>query len=311
MKKMIVTAMILMAAMVGCSTEKSASSAGKADLSDPHIVAMVGDEKITDTDIDALLQEIPEQARVQYSSSEGKKEFVNSLAEIKMLSLEAKKQGIDKDPDVKRKIDFMGDQMLARGLAESAVENISISDQDISGYYDSNRDKFTEGPKVKLRHILVDNEGDAQTVLAQLKKGADFSELAKEKSKCPSSQQGGDLGWATKGMMVPEFENAAFALKKGEMSGVVKTDFGYHIIMCDDVEPAKQIELKDARDIIERQLRSEKSEEAVSALIEEVKKNYPITINEEYFENARPEVGQPLPEGGDSPAEAEQPAGTE
>ena len=308
---MIVTAMILMAAMVGCSTEKSAASAGKADLSDPHIVAMVGDEKITDTDIDSLLQEIPEQARVQYSSPEGKKEFVNSLAEIKMLSLEAKKQGIDKDPDVTRKIDFMGDQMLARGLAESAVENISISDQDISGYYDSNRDKFTEGPKVKLRHILVDNEGDAQTVLAQLKKGADFSELAKEKSKCPSSQQGGDLGWATKGMMVPEFENAAFALKKGEMSGVVKTDFGYHIIMCDDVEPAKQIELKDASDIIERQLRSEKSEEAVSALIEEVKKNYPITINEEYFENARPEVGQPLPEGGDSPAEAEQPAGTE
>jgi len=282
-KKLIVSTMILMAALAGCSTERNASSAGKADMSDPHIVAMVGNEKITDTDIEAFLQEIPEQARAQYTSADGKKEFVNSLAEIKLLSLEAKQRGIDNDPGLQRKLSFMGDQMLARELAEAAVEKVEVSEEEMSQYYKDNMQKFAKGPRVKLRHILVGTEPEARTVLSRLEKGAEFSALARETSKCPSSQQGGDLGWAEKGMMVPEFEKAAFALKKGQMSGVVKSAFGYHIIMCDDVEEARQVEFQEAKDQIEQQIRGEKSEEALQTLIAEAKKNHPVTIREEYF----------------------------
>ncbi|HPW69263.1 MAG: peptidylprolyl isomerase [Desulfomonilia bacterium] len=290
MKKLIVSAMVLIAAIAGCTAENTASPAGKVDMNDPHLVAVVGGEKIMDMDIDALLSEIPEQARARYASAEGKREFVRSLAEIKMLSFEAKKQGIDQSPDVKRRIDFMGEQMLARELAEITVDRIAISDEEISGYYRDNREQFSTGPRVKLRHILVDSESEAQAVLARLKKGEDFSTLASEKSRCPSSQQGGDLGWATRGMMVPEFENAAFALNKGQMSGVVKSTFGYHIIMCDDVEAARQLDLEEARDAIEQQLKGEKSEETVSALIEQAKKNHPVTLNEEYFRKAGEEA---------------------
>jgi peptidyl-prolyl cis-trans isomerase C len=253
-------------------------------------VAVVGGEKIMDTDIEALLNEIPEQARQRYASVEGKRELVQSLAEIKMLSLEAKKQGIDRSPDVKRKIDFMGEQMLARELAENTVDKITISDEELSGYYHDNREQFSTGPRVKLRHILLDSESEAQAVLARLKKGEDFSALAREKSRCPSSQQGGELGWATKGMMVPEFEDAAFALKKGQMSEVVKSSYGYHVIMCDDVEAARQLDLEEVRDTIRQQLKSEKSEETVSALIEQAKKNHPVTVNEEYFRKAGEEA---------------------
>lgn len=303
MKKLIISVMVLMAAIAGCTTENTASSAGKVDMNDPHLVAVVGGEKIMDTDIEALLNEIPEQARQRYASVEGKREFVQSLAEIKMLSLEAKKQGIDQSPDVKRKIDFMGDQMLARELAENTVDKIAISDEEISGYYNDNKEQFSTGPRVKLRHILVDSESEAKAVLARLKKGEDFSALAREESKCPSSQQGGDLGWATRGMMVPEFENAAFALKKGQMSDAVKSSFGYHVIMCDDVEAAKQLSLEDARNAIEQQLKGEKSEETVSALIEQAKKNHPVSVNEEYFKQASEEAR--------AAAEDEQPAPAE
>ncbi|HON39081.1 MAG TPA: peptidylprolyl isomerase [Deltaproteobacteria bacterium] len=290
MKKLIVSVMVLMAAIAGCTAENTASMAGKVDMNDPHLVAVVGGEKIMDTDIEALLNEIPEQARQRYASVEGKRELVQSLAEIKMLSLEAKKQGIDRSPDVKRKIDFMGEQMLARELAENTVDKITISDEEISGYYHDNKEQFSTGPRVKLRHILMDSESEAQAVLARLKKGEDFSALAREKSRCPSSQQGGDLGWATKGMMVPEFENAAFALKKGQMSEVVKSSYGYHVIMCDDVEAARQLDLEEVRDTIKQQLKSEKSEETVSALIEQAKKNHPVTVNEEYFRKAGEEA---------------------
>jgi len=282
--------MVLMAAIAGCTAENTASMAGKVDMNDPHLVAVVGGEKIMDTDIEALLNEIPEQARQRYASVEGKRELVQSLAEIKMLSLEAKKQGIDRSPDVKRKIDFMGEQMLARELAENTVDKITISDEEISGYYHDNREQFSTGPRVKLRHILLDSESEAQAVLARLKKGEDFSALAREKSRCPSSQQGGELGWATKGMMVPEFEDAAFALKKGQMSEVVKSSYGYHVIMCDDVEAARQLDLEEVRDTIRQQLKSEKSEETVSALIEQAKKNHPVTVNEEYFRKAGEEA---------------------
>ena len=290
MKKLIVSVMVLMAAIAGCTAENTASKAGNVDIHDPHLVAVVGGEKIMDTDIEALLNEIPEQARQRYASVEGKRELVQSLAEIKMLSLEAKKQGIDRSPDVKRKIDFMGEQMLARELAENTVDKITISDEEISGYYHDNREQFSTGPRVKLRHILLDSESEAQAVLARLKKGEDFSALAREKSRCPSSQQGGELGWATKGMMVPEFEDAAFALKKGQMSEVVKSSYGYHVIMCDDVEAARQLDLEEVRDTIRQQLKSEKSEETVSALIEQAKKNHPVTVNEEYFRKAGEEA---------------------
>lgn len=311
-KKLIVPVFILVFAVMSCSKEKAVSAAGNEGIKDPHVVAMVGDEKIMDADIDAFLTQMPDQARARYASPEGKREFVSSLAEIKLMAQEAKKRGMDKTPDMKRKLDFIDSQILARGLAEAEVEKITINEADVTKFYNDNKDKFAMGPKVKVRHILVGAEPEAKAILAQLKKGADFSTLAKEKSKCPSSQKGGDLGWATKGMMVPEFENAAFSLKKGEMSGVVKTSFGYHIIMCDDVQAGKQMELSEAKPAIERQMKGEKSEATIKTLIEEAKKNYPITINEEYFKKAQEEAAksQPMPEPGLPPAAPDQmPAG--
>jgi parvulin-like peptidyl-prolyl isomerase len=84
--------------------------------------------------------------------------------------------------------------------------------------------------KIRCAHILVEKFTDAQQILERLKKGEDFSKLAAEKSTCPSRRKGGDLGWFGHGMMVRPFEQAAFALQKGQLSEIVKTEFGYHII---------------------------------------------------------------------------------
>lgn len=221
-----------------------------------------------------------------------------------MMAMEAKKKGIDKKPATKLKLEYIGDQILARDLEESTVENIKISDADITKYYNDNKDKFEQGPRVKVRHILVATEPEAKAILAQLKKGADFSKLAKEKSKCPSSQRGGDLGWVTQGRMDPQFEKAAFALKKGQMSGIVKSSFGYHIIICDDVEAKKEKNLAEIKPQIERQLQREKKEEAINKLKEQVKKDFPITINEEYFKKAQEEAAKQAPATPGAPGEA-------
>ena len=90
--------------------------------------------------------------------------------------------------------------------------------------------------QVKASHILVKTETEAKKILEELKKGASFAKLAQQKSECPSKKRGGDLGWFGRGKMVPEFEKAAFSLKKGELSNVVKTQFGFHIIKVEDTK---------------------------------------------------------------------------
>ncbi|KYK34379.1 MAG: peptidyl-prolyl cis-trans isomerase [Theionarchaea archaeon] len=88
--------------------------------------------------------------------------------------------------------------------------------------------------QVKASHILVKKRSQAEKILEELKKGASFAKLAQEYSECPSKKRGGDLGWFGRGKMVPEFEKAAFSLKKGELSDIVKTQFGYHVIKVND-----------------------------------------------------------------------------
>jgi parvulin-like peptidyl-prolyl isomerase len=90
--------------------------------------------------------------------------------------------------------------------------------------------------QVRASHILVKKQSDAKKIMEDLKKGSSFSELAKTHSQCPSRKRGGDLGWFGRGKMVPEFEKAAFSLKKGEISDLVKTQFGYHIIRVTDTK---------------------------------------------------------------------------
>lgn len=90
--------------------------------------------------------------------------------------------------------------------------------------------------QVKASHILVKTESEARKILGELKKGANFAKLAKQFSECPSKKKGGDLGWFGRGKMVREFEKAAFSLKKGEISDIVKTQFGYHIIKLTDTK---------------------------------------------------------------------------
>jgi parvulin-like peptidyl-prolyl isomerase len=90
--------------------------------------------------------------------------------------------------------------------------------------------------QVRASHILVKKESEAKKILESLKNGASFSKLAEEHSECPSGKKGGDLGWFGRGKMVPEFEKAAFSLKKGEISDLVKTKFGYHIIKVNDTK---------------------------------------------------------------------------
>lgn len=176
-------------------------------------------------------------------------------------------------------------------IEKDVISTISIPDEELKAYYDSHPDEFKHPERIRASHILVKvdqnaTEADKKNarkkidgILAKLKKKEDFAKLAEENSDDPgSSKHGGDLGFFTHGQMVKPFEDAAFALKPGEISKVVETQFGYHIIRLENKEPAYTQNFDEAKDGLQQKLKQEKISEAVRNYIESLKKKGKVEI---------------------------------
>lgn len=170
------------------------------------------------------------------------------------------------------------------------VPKQTVTAAEVQEFYDKNPDSFVQPEQMRASHILitVDPKATAEErakarakiddLLKQAQAGADFAKLAQDNSGCPSSQQGGDLGYFGKGQMVKPFEDAAFALKPGEISGVVETQFGFHIIKAVEKKAATKVAFADVKSQIEESLKRRKIGEAVNAALEEARKKAKIEV---------------------------------
>jgi peptidyl-prolyl cis-trans isomerase C len=159
--------------------------------------------------------------------------LITYLADVIVLSQTAEQQKLGERPDVKHRLVFDHNRLLMEALLQDAGRSALTEEAEHKVYDEAVKQMPTE-EEVHARHILVPTEDEAKAVLADLKKGADFAAVAKEKSKDPAAAEGGDLGYFTKDQMVPEFSAVAFKLGKGELSDPVKTQFGWHIIKVED-----------------------------------------------------------------------------
>jgi peptidyl-prolyl cis-trans isomerase C len=159
--------------------------------------------------------------------------LINYLVDVIVLSQAAEKQKLGDRPEVKHRLAFDHNRLLMESLLQDAGKS-ALSDEAEHKVYDEAIKQVKNEEEVHARHILVESEDEAKAILAQLKGGADFATLAKEKSKDPGAAEGGDLGYFTKEQMVPEFADVAFKLNKGQLSDPVKTQFGWHIILVED-----------------------------------------------------------------------------
>jgi peptidyl-prolyl cis-trans isomerase C len=220
-------------------------------------VAVVNGKPVPKARVDALASQLAKAGRpVGPELNEQLKEEVIAR---EVFMQEAQKRGLDATDDYRNQMDLARQTVLIRELFADYQKKNPVSDAEIKSEYD----KFiasNSGKEYRARHILVETEPEARKIIADLKKGSKFDELAKKQSKDPGSgAQGGDLDWGNANSYVPEFSQALVKLNKGQLTQEpVKTQFGYHVIRLDDVRDAQLPKLDDVKPQIAQQLQQQK-----------------------------------------------------
>ncbi|MFQ5792401.1 MAG: peptidylprolyl isomerase, partial [Acidobacteriota bacterium] len=165
-------------------------------------------------------------------------------------------------------------------MDEKVLDDVRVTDEEIAHYYEENRAYYKRPEVVDISQILVETAEEAEAILKDLQaRPSRFQELARERSIAPEGDRGGHLGPFRRGELPPSFEKEVFGLRKGKLTHVVKTDFGYHIFRVDEMRPAKQLSLGEAEDAIRVKLLREKSDEALAIYLEELRKRYSVKVH--------------------------------
>ncbi|WP_114972141.1 peptidylprolyl isomerase [Rhodoferax ferrireducens] len=220
-------------------------------------VAIVNGKAVPKARVDALAQQLARSGRPVTPEMEG--QLKDEVIAREIFIQEAQKQGLDVTDDFKVQLELARQTILIRELFGNYQKANPVTDVEIKAEYD----RFAAangGKEFRARHILVEKEDEAKAIIAQLKKGGKFEEIAKKSSKDPGSgAKGGDLDWAGAGNYVAEFSEALSKLTKGKMTETpVKTQFGYHIIRLDDVRDAQLPKFDEVKPQISQQLQQQK-----------------------------------------------------
>jgi len=266
-----------MAAQETTSTETEATT--ETDNFPPEtIVASFDEFTITLADLDSMWEKVPPEYLTQITKSD----LLDQMITEKLMLQDAKAKDLANDDKIKKQIEDMTNQILVQALIERDVLNaVEVTDVEAEEYFTENPEEFTEKEQVHLFNILVETEEEANAVLEELNSGKDFSEVAKEKSAGPSADNGGDLGYISKGSIIPEIEDIIFSIEPEVFSEIVKTDYGFHILKISDKKPEELKEFETVKDIIIQTLLPEKQKTAFENLVNELKANANIELNEE------------------------------
>lgn len=240
-------------------------------------LAKIGNKSLTDADLKNLMGPIPE----------GQKQSINNDPDVKVRLLdnmvvdelfvqEAEKTGVSKDKEFQTALERARRQLLTQRFLQRSVQP-KITDGNMKTFFEKNKTRYSQD-EVRAYHVLLKTEAEAKEVFTKAKAGEDFEVLAKKFSKDPSvAQNMGDLGFFTRSRMVPQFADAAFSLKPGEISQPVKTPFGFHVIKVVEKKAGKPVKFDDVKE----QVRGDLQNESINELISSLKKANKVTVFED------------------------------
>ena len=313
MKKAIITVSALALALAALAQDKPAATPAPVQAAtttvapapttnpDPVIIS-AGTVAIHRSDFEIAVKSLPAEYQ-SYALGQGKKQFADDYLRMKLLAAEGMKNGLDKDVEVQKQLNLLRENLVAQEELKQIDSTIAISDADLKKAYDENKKDYEQ---VKAKHILIAFKGSpaaqkgkkeltdaeakakAESLRAEIVAGkAKFEDVAKKESDdVESGKNGGDLGAFARGQMVPEFEQAAFGAKVGDVTPVVKTQFGYHIIK---VEEHSSTPFDQVKATLEKSVKQKKLRETLDALKDSAKPVY----DEAYF--AVPPAPAPAP----------------
>ncbi len=238
-------------------------------LAEQNVIAKVGDMEITEQELAFAAADL-QQEFAQVPADKRRGAVLSALIDIKLLAAKAIADGVEDNDTFKSQMDFLRSRALHNLYFQQNIAE-SVSDDEIRERYEAEVAAMEPQTEIKVRHILVETEETAKEIISELEGGADFTELAKEKSTGPSGPNGGDLGFFAKGQMVPEFEQEAFALDDGAYTKEpVKTQFGWHVILKEEEREKAAPELDQVSDQIRQVLLRQKYFNAVEGAREDI-----------------------------------------
>src|SRR5919198_2790047 len=294
--------LLVLALAAGCKqggreeAPKGGTASGGGSAAAGEVVATYKSHTLTSGQLTKELERLPVPSRSYLSSPERKRQFVENLVMNDLLYEEGRGAGYDRDEDIERQVNDLRKRLVVQRVMRQYQTPPTITDEQVRAYYDQNPTLYST-TQIQASHILVKDEATAREILAEVKAHPEkFADLAREKSTdTTSAKKGGDLGIFGQGRMVPEFERAAFALKPGEISDVVKTQYGYHIIAVTDRKEGDRRPFDQVKEQIRATLRTKGLQEQVQAHLETLKKEAGLQINEDALARVAPPSTSEVP----------------
>lgn len=241
------------------------------------VLATVGNTEITSDYIDEIIARYPAQQQAMLASDEGKRQVLEQAIAFELMSEFAKETGLDKTEEFKDQLNKFAKELLAQMVMKKTLSSVTVTDDEAKAFYEEHKENFVELETVTAKHILVASEEEAKKVEEEIASGSiTFEDAANKYSSCPSKEQGGNLGSFSKGMMVPEFEEAAFAAEIGKLTNPVKTQFGYHLILIDEKNEGKVKAFDEVKDAVVQQLIQERQQRKYLDVLKELEAKFTV-----------------------------------
>jgi peptidyl-prolyl cis-trans isomerase C len=288
MKKLFIC-LLLLFFVVSCSKKENGT-----------VLATIDGEDISLQEFNKELDKIPANMKMLVATQTGKKNYLDRLIIKRLLLKEAKKEKVEGEKEFQDRLSDIKDQLLIESVLKKKITaDTKITDEDLKKYYEANKESFKKDKEINTRHILLKSDEEAKQVLAKLQKGEDFAELAKKYSIDPqAAQSGGELGYHPKGTLMPEYEEAASKLTKvGQISGIVRTKYGFHIIKLEGTRPAAYVPFDEVKEFMKQKIGQEKQTELLDKYVNDLKKDAKITIKEELLKEEKAEGAKPEAQG--------------
>lgn len=241
------------------------------------VLAVVAGNEITSNDINEIIARYPQQQRMQVDNEQGRKQLLEQTIAFELFGKLGEEIALNETEEYKKTVEKLAKEILIQMTVNKVLSEVTVTDEEVKNYYANNKEKFVEPASARAKHILVEDEEEAKNIKKEIEsKVISFEDAAKKYSSCPSKEQGGELGNFHRGMMVPEFEDAAFNGEIGKITEPVKTQFGYHLILVEDKTEEKEKKFEDVKDAVTSQLIQQAQQNKYIEVVKELEGKYTV-----------------------------------